>query len=141
MNYKDFPVLTFALLSIATPFSLYSSFATTHELRHYHGKSDATHVFVHADLLAQFLPVAKESGIPHENIFILEGKSPESSNFQSLDDLINTVRTRKIPREPIREVQSDDLAYCVFSSGTSGFPKCMCFISTLMRFLSGNILY
>lgn len=120
---KDYPVLAFALLSIATPFSLYSSFATTSELEHYHGKSKATHIFIHADSLERFLPVARKTGLPDENIFIIEGK--HNGKYRDLNSLVNNVRTRKIPREPIRDVQPDDLAYLIFSSGTGGLPKCV----------------
>ncbi|GJJ15948.1 hypothetical protein Clacol_010227 [Clathrus columnatus] len=131
-NCLDYPVLTLALLSIATPFSLYSSFATTHELHHYHGISKATHVFVQADLLERFLPVAKKNGLPEENIFILQNQNSQTKRFKDFNSLIDIVRSGKIPREPIRDVHPDDLAYLISLSRLIGQLKPVIGYNTLV---------
>ena len=86
-------------------------------------KSKVTHIFVHADLLLQLLPVARELGFPEDRIYILEGGLKTAPGPLSFDQLIQNIRYKNIPREPVREAGRDTLAYLVFSSGTSGLPK------------------
>ena len=74
-------------------------------------------------LLPTALAASKDVGIPEENIYILEGSSDNGG--LSLQGLIERVKTRKIPRTPVRPARKDTLAYLVFSSGTSGLPKGM----------------
>ena len=112
-----------SLLVITTPFALFSTYATPREMIHTLEKSKATHMFVHASILPRFLPVAREFGFPEDHIYILEGENKAGPKLPSLDQLVQKVRSDKIPREPVREAGKDTLAYLVFSSGTSGLPK------------------
>lgn len=64
---------------------------------------------------------AQEAGLSEDRIFILEGTSTDGR--RSLEDLINDVYRKRIPRLPIRPAKRDTLAYLVFSSGTTGLPK------------------
>ncbi|KAF8523329.1 hypothetical protein BU17DRAFT_43935 [Hysterangium stoloniferum] len=122
-NCLEYITIVHALLVAATPMALFSPVATPREMTHYLRKSEATHMFLHPSCLATFLEVARETGFPEENIFILEGETPEPSRFKTLDSLIQNVRFRKIPREPVKPAGYDTLAYLSFSSGTSGLPK------------------
>ncbi|KIJ27498.1 hypothetical protein M422DRAFT_190935, partial [Sphaerobolus stellatus SS14] len=122
-NCIEYCTLVHALLGITVPFVLFSSYATSHELKHFLNRSKSTHIFVHADLLEAFLSVAREEDFPFENIFILEGQDKSDLNFRSLDNLIAEVRRNQLPKEPVRAAGKDTLAYLVFSSGTSGLPK------------------
>jgi len=122
-NCMEYPIIVHALLAISTPFVPFSSYATHRELKHYLERSNATHIFVHAAILPRFLPVAREMNFPEENIFILEGEVPSPHRFKNLDSLVEVVRSNRIPREPVRPVGPDTLAYIIFSSGTSGLPK------------------
>ncbi|KIJ53944.1 hypothetical protein M422DRAFT_153797 [Sphaerobolus stellatus SS14] len=124
-NCMEYMTIVHSLLAITVPFALFSSFATHREIKHYLHKSASTHMFVHADLLPKFVEAAQEEGFPMENVFVLEGGVPRDLNgrFKSLADLVNEVRRKQIPREPVRHAERDTLAYLVFSSGTSGLPK------------------
>jgi long-subunit acyl-CoA synthetase (AMP-forming) len=112
-----------SLLAVTTPFALFSTYATPREMTHTLTKSKSTHIFVHASLLANLLPVAREHGFPEDHIYILEGQPSTGPNLPSFGQLIQNVRYNKIPREPVRQAGKDTLAYLVFSSGTSGLPK------------------
>lgn len=116
-------VLVHSLLAITTPFALFSSHATPREMLHSLAKAKVTHVFVHASFLSRFLPVSRDIGFPVERIYILEGEDRTGLNRPSFGQLIQNVRSNKIPREPVRAAGKDTLAYLVFSSGTSGLPK------------------
>ena len=116
-------VLVHSLLVITTPFALFSTYATPREMTHSLGKSKATHMFVHASILPRFLPVARQLGFPEDHIYILEGTNPTDLRLPSFEHLIQNVRSKKIPREPVRPAETNTLAYLTFSSGTSGLPK------------------
>ena len=121
---KEYCVLVHALLAQTTPFALFSSYATAGELKHFFAKSKATHIFVHANFLERLLPVAREQNFPMEQIFILDGVvSGENKRFKSLDSMIKFVRANQLPKESVKAVNKNTLAYLVFSSGTSGLPK------------------
>ncbi|KAF8581026.1 acetyl-CoA synthetase-like protein [Ramaria rubella] len=122
-NCIDYTVLIHALFAITTPFALFSTYATPREMNHYLTKSKATHMFVHAALIPQFLVAAREAGFPEEHIYILEGTAPSSPRLRHFDQLIQHARQNNIIREPVRPAGKDTLAYLVFSSGTSGLPK------------------
>ncbi|KAF8523326.1 hypothetical protein BU17DRAFT_74985 [Hysterangium stoloniferum] len=92
---SEYTIILHALLVISTPFAPFSSYATH----------------------------PREMNFPEENIFILEGEVQSPHQFKSLDSLIEVVRSNRIPREPVRPVAHDTIAYIVFSSGTSGLPK------------------
>ena len=123
LEMKDYMVLVHSLLIITTPFALFSTHATSREIVYSLEKSKATHMFVHASILDRFLPVAREFGFPEDHIYILEGETEASPKLPSFEQLVQKVRSNKIPREPVREAGKDTLAYLVFSSGTSGLPK------------------
>lgn len=77
-------------------------------------------MLVHVGLLQKALSAAKEVGLNEDRIFILEGHVP---GRKSLQDLLDEVRKREIPRELPRPAKKDTLAYLMFSSGTTGLPK------------------
>ena len=66
------------------------------------------------------MAAAKESGLPEECIFILQG---DVTGKMSLPRLIEYVKARGLPKIATRAVQDDTLAYLMFSSGTTGLPK------------------
>ena len=116
-------VLVHSLLVITTPFVPFSTYATPREMAHSLRKSKATHVFVQASILPRFLPVARELGFPKDHIYILEGPNLTSLSLPTFGQLIQNVRSKKIPREPVRQAGTNTLAFLMFSSGTSGLPK------------------
>ncbi|KAL8840440.1 MAG: hypothetical protein Q9170_001316 [Blastenia crenularia] len=72
-----------------------------------------------------FLPVAKEAathvGIPEDRIILLGDDRDESmryKHFQSIRNIAGTSRYRRTKVNP-----KDDLAFLVYSSGTTGHPK------------------
>lgn len=130
LRYQEYITIIHALIGLAVPFVLLSPFSTQWELSYCLKKADVTHVLVHKSYFSRLYLAAAELGISDENIILFEGNSsplltePEDiTRFQSLRNLIQLVRAKKIPKEPIRPVQSNTIAYLIFSSGTTGPPK------------------
>ena len=82
--------------------------------------SSITCLFASEQLYPHAVAVAKETGLPEEKIFILQG---EASGKVSLPRLIEHVKARGLPKIATQTVQDDTLAYLIFSSGTTGLPK------------------
>lgn len=120
-NCTEYVTLIHALCSLAVPFAPCSAYATPYELAHSLRLSGATHLFVHSDKLEIGLQAAKEVGIPPSKVYILQGKVPQG--FTSLQQLIQRVEREKIPIIPIKPVTANQLAFVLFSSGTTGLPK------------------
>jgi acyl-CoA synthetase (AMP-forming)/AMP-acid ligase II len=121
-DFQDYIALVHSLLVITVPFALFSSYSTTYEFKHTSSLVQPTRIFARPSLL----PVALTSGLPADRIYLLEG---ENKGHISYDQLVSSVRTNGIPRLPVRHATKDTLAYMVFSSGTSGLPKGMCYCS------------
>ncbi|CAL1713286.1 unnamed protein product [Somion occarium] len=119
-NCIDYPTLVLGSLTITVPFALLSAYPTHFELVHLLRTSKSTVLFVHPTLLRNALKAAQEVGLSHDRIFILEGGIP---GRKSLQDLIDDVKRRRTPREPVRPATKKTLAYLMFSSGTTGLPK------------------
>jgi acyl-CoA synthetase (AMP-forming)/AMP-acid ligase II len=117
--------LIHALCSLAVPFAPCSAYATPYELAHSLRLSGASHLFVHSDKLKIGLQAAKEVGIPTSKVYILQGKAPHG--FISLQQLIHRVERDRLPIIPIKPVVANQLAFVLFSSGTTGLPKGIAF--------------
>ncbi|TDL17760.1 acetyl-CoA synthetase-like protein [Rickenella mellea] len=130
-NCLDYIVLVHALLAITVPFSLFPSQPTSLELEHVLNTTKVTCVFVQPELLTGSIEAFRRANIPDDRIYILEGSS---QGKLSLGDLIDRVRTSRIPRVSVREPKKDCLAYLVFSSGTSGLPKAVMISQDNVRF-------
>ncbi|GJE93144.1 acetyl-CoA synthetase-like protein [Phanerochaete sordida] len=119
-NCVSYAALVHACLAIATPFANLSAYATPYELAHGLRTARPTVLFAQPALLPVALAAAKEVGLPESRIYVLEGESPSRTCLQ---ELVDRVRRERVPREAVRPVKRDALAYLVFSSGTSGLPK------------------
>lgn len=69
-----------------------------------------TSLFVHPNVLANALPVAKELGIKNENIYILGGHVKGRKSFS---DFVRLARVKKMKRLELRSAKKDTLA-CMF---------------------------
>ena len=72
------------------------------------------------------MPVATELGIDPNHIYVMKGSS---NGRKSIRSIIEDVRRKKISRVEVRAATKNTLAYLVLSSGTSGLPKGIEFIS------------
>jgi acyl-CoA synthetase (AMP-forming)/AMP-acid ligase II len=117
---QDYIALIHSLMVITVPYAMLSSYSTPFELSHGFRLSKITRLFVHPNLLAVAVTVAKEVGFPEDKIYILGDHVPGRTTF---DQLVNHVRKSRIPWVAVRPAKKDTLAYLVFSSGTSGLPK------------------
>ena len=101
---------------MTVPFAIFSSYSTPFEFQHAFNLAGPTRLFVTPALL----PLALTSGLSQDRIYILDGNV---QNYASYLDLVARARAYRLPRLPIRQAQTDTLAYLAFSSGTTGLPK------------------
>ncbi|KAF8188280.1 hypothetical protein K438DRAFT_1907465 [Mycena galopus ATCC 62051] len=122
-NSLDYIDIVVSLLRVTTPFALISTYSTRFELIHALKLTKATRLFVDAKLLKNVLSAIQDPDvhITSDKIYILSG--PSVKGRQSFSQLIEVVKRKKIPLEPVRPATKDTLAYLVMSSGTSGLPK------------------
>ncbi|KAG6883329.1 hypothetical protein C0993_006807 [Termitomyces sp. T159_Od127] len=130
-NSSDYVALLHSLLALTVPIALIGHYSTPFELQHALQLSKATRLFVHARLLPLVLPVAEKVGLSASKIYVLGGNAPGRKSFK---EMVEDVKTRKMPLEPVRPAKKDTLAYLVFSSGTSGLPKAV-------MITHGNLVY
>ncbi|KAI9451390.1 acetyl-CoA synthetase-like protein [Russula earlei] len=119
-NCLDYPVLAFALLKLAVPMALLPSMSTLQETVALIKLAGITFLFVNEEMHPHAAAAARESGLPEEYVFIIQG---HVTGKVSLARLIEHVVARGLPRVPTQPVRDDTLAYLVFSSGTTGLPK------------------
>ncbi|KAJ7194234.1 hypothetical protein GGX14DRAFT_476663 [Mycena pura] len=122
-NSLEYFDIVHSLLMVTTPFALISSYSTRFELVHALKTTRATRLFVDAKLLKNALSAIEdpEVHLTPDKIYILSG-SPAKGR-KSFGQMVDTVRRKKVPPEPVRPATKDTLAYLVMSSGTSGLPK------------------
>jgi long-subunit acyl-CoA synthetase (AMP-forming) len=80
-------------------------------------------LFVDAKLLKNVLAAIQDAEvhITPDKIYILSGQAVNGR--KSFTQMIDCVKRRKVPLEPVRPAKEDTLAYLVMSSGTTGLPK------------------
>ncbi|KAF7340309.1 hypothetical protein MVEN_01950000 [Mycena venus] len=122
-NSLDYIDIVLSLLRVTTPFALISTYSTRFELVHALKLTKATRLFVDTKLLKNVLAAIEDPDVhlTADKIYILSG--PPVKGRQSFGQMIEAVRRKKIPLEPVRPASKDTLAYLVMSSGTSGLPK------------------
>jgi acyl-CoA synthetase (AMP-forming)/AMP-acid ligase II len=106
------------LLLLATPFALFNPSWTPFEFEYALKLTKPTRVIVEDQLLPTL--VSKIENIGAENIYIL-GKKIEG--FRNLEEIVEDARLRTMTPASPRPAKRDTLAYLVFSSGTTGFPR------------------
>ncbi|KAJ7052325.1 hypothetical protein C8F01DRAFT_1171893 [Mycena amicta] len=122
-NSLDYIDIVLSLLGVTTPFALISTYSTRFELVHALKLTKVTRLFVDTKLLKNVLAAIEDPDVhlTADNVYILTG--PPVKGRQSFARMIDTVRRKNVPLEPIRPATKDTLAYLVMSSGTSGLPK------------------
>ena len=117
-DLQDCAVLVHSLLLLAAPFALFNPYWTAFEFEHALKLTKPTRLFVEDQLLSTFVPIAKN--ISMENVYIL---GREIEGLRSFEEMIEGACSRAMPSISPRAATRDTLAYLVFSSGTTGFPK------------------
>jgi acyl-CoA synthetase (AMP-forming)/AMP-acid ligase II len=118
VDFQDYAVLVHSLLLLATPFALFTPSWTPFEFEYAFKLTKPTRVIVQDQLLPTVVPAAKNIGM--ENIYILGQKI---EGFRNLEEMLEDARLRQMAPASPRPAKKDTLAYLVFSSGTTGFPK------------------
>lgn len=72
-------------------------------------------------LLPVALEAAKQAGIPHDRIILLGDERDPSMKFKNFSSIRNIAGTSRYRRPKLNP--KDDLAFLVYSSGTTGYPK------------------
>ena len=117
-DFQDYAVLVHSLLLLATPFALFNPSWTLFEFEYALKLTNPTRVIVEDQLLPTL--VSKIENIGTENIYILGQKI---EGFRNLEEMLEDARLRTMAPATPRPAKKDTLAYLVFSSGTTGFPK------------------
>ncbi|KAF7367639.1 hypothetical protein MSAN_00827500 [Mycena sanguinolenta] len=132
-NSLDYIDIVLSLLRVTTPFALISTYSTRFELVHALKLTKVTRLFVDAKFLKNVLAAIEDPDVhlTADKIYILSG---QSKGRQSFSQMIQAVKRKKLPIEPIRPATKDTLAYLVMSSGTSGLPKAV-------MITHGNVIY
>ncbi|KAJ7893273.1 hypothetical protein B0H13DRAFT_2339757 [Mycena leptocephala] len=122
-NSLEYIDIVLSLITVTTPFTLISTYSTCFELVHALKLTKATRLFVDATLLPDVLAAIQdpEVHIPADKIYILSGQGVNGR--ETFTQMIDGMKRKNIPLEPVRPVKKDTLAYLVLSSGTSGLPK------------------
>jgi len=116
---QEYPALVHSLLAAGIPFALFPADPTPYELKHLVKVSKIRKIFTSLRNLEKARIAAKEGGFSEsEGIFVLEGKVKGKRSF---DDLVRSVK--EPAKDYAKAVDSDALAYLIFSSGTTGLPK------------------
>lgn len=94
---------------------------TANELAFQLKDCDAKAVVTQKALLPIALEAAKQAGVPEDRIILIGDERDESvryKHFQSIRNIAGTNRYRRTKLDPKK-----DLAFLVYSSGTTGHPK------------------
>ena len=117
-DFQDYAVLVHSLLLLATPFALFNPSWTSFEFEYALKLTKPTRAIVQDQLLPTLVPMTEKIGT--ENIYIIGQKI---EGFRNLEEMIEDARSRAMAPVSPRPANRDTLAYLVFSSGTTGFPK------------------
>ncbi|KAF8215206.1 hypothetical protein K438DRAFT_1800875 [Mycena galopus ATCC 62051] len=122
-NSLEYCDVVVALLRITTPFAPISTLSTRFELVHALKLTKVTRLFVDPYLLKNVLAAIEDPDIQltPDRIYLMSG--PPMHGRKSFSQMVDVVRRKHIPLEPVRAAKSSTLAYLVMSSGTSGLPK------------------
>jgi len=106
------------LLLLATPFALFNPSWTPFEFEYALKLTKPTRVIVQDQLFSTLIPMTEDMDV--ENIYILGQKI---EGFKNIEEMLEDARSRATAPASPRPAKRDTLAYLVFSSGTTGFPK------------------
>lgn len=121
-NDIDFPIVTFAALSLGALISPANPAYTTAELAYQLRDSTAKLVATHYSALTTVKAACKELNIPASNILLLGADHDPSGETKHWTDLF-PVPTSQSPPKSLNIDPKNDLAFLVYSSGTTGRPK------------------
>ena len=117
-DFQDYAVLVHSLLLLATPFALFNPSWTPFEFEYALKMTKPTRVIVQDQLFPTLVSMTENIGT--ENIYILGQKI---DGFRNIEEMLEDARLRAMAPASPRPARGDTLAYLVFSSGTTGFPK------------------
>ncbi|KAF8887690.1 hypothetical protein CPB85DRAFT_1553254 [Mucidula mucida] len=110
-NCIDFALIVHALMSLNVPFALIAPYSTPFELAHAVKLTGVKKVFVGTKQAKLDWPADTE-------LFVMNGRV---EGLNCVADMVHAARNA--PPVNVLPVKKTDLAYLVFSSGTSGLPK------------------
>lgn len=121
-NDVDFPIVTLAALSLGAVISPANPGYTTAELAYQLRDSTAKLIFAHYSALSTVKAACKDLGIPASQILLLGADHDPAGEVKHWTDLFPVPTSYAPPKAP-RINAKNDLAFLVYSSGTTGRPK------------------
>ncbi|KAI0260237.1 amp dependent CoA ligase [Gloeopeniophorella convolvens] len=119
-NSTEYVVLALALLKISVPVAFIPAHSPAEETTSFLKRANIATLFISPKRYARSLDAVRASGVPEDQLFILQGHVQGKT---SLVDLINHVKLSGLPRVPTQPLRSDTLACIMFSSARTGSPK------------------
>ncbi|KAL2809230.1 hypothetical protein BJX63DRAFT_406329 [Aspergillus granulosus] len=86
-------------------------------------RSQAKGMVVHPNCLATALEAAKLANLPIERLLVLGGTGNGNKLVATVTQFIESARSTPTPMSRPADVSPDDVAFLVYSSGTTGLPK------------------
>ena len=120
-NSVDFPAAIYGCLWAGGIVSPANPGYTVKELAFQLKDSGAKALCTQKAFLNVALEAAKQVGIPENRIILLGDERDETARFKHFTSVINTAGTSRYRRTKAKP--KDDLAFLVYSSGTTGHPK------------------
>ncbi len=137
--FKDFALIVHALMSLNVPFALIAPYSTPFELAHAVKLTGVKKVFVGTKQAKLDWPADTE-------LFVMNGRV---EGLNCVADMVHAARNA--PPVNVLPVKKTDLAYLVFSSGTSGLPKgsvfiplkrcCLLLLALAVMITHGNVIF
>ncbi|BFZ57832.1 hypothetical protein PYCC9005_004886 [Savitreella phatthalungensis] len=119
-NNIDFPAVVFGTLLAGGTISPANPAYGKDELVHQLKDSRSRALVCHPDLLSVALPAAQQVGIPREAIFVFS----QEREVQGIPSWQSNLASSPLDFSRAKQINPEkDLAYLVYSSGTTGLPK------------------
>ncbi|KAJ5907508.1 hypothetical protein N7495_000190 [Penicillium taxi] len=120
-NSIDTPAITWGTLWAGGIISPANPAYTVNELAFQLKNSGSKAIVTHASVLSIAVQAAKKVGIPEDHIILLGDQRDPKARYRHFTSIRNISRSSRYQKQKVKP--DSDLAFLVYSSGTTGVPK------------------